>query len=148
MARFCREPADVDVMKPVDGRIPVYVVDDNEVVLALLVDLIDASDELAVVGFSTSAQDAVRDILRMRPVVAVVDGDIAGHDGLDVCRRVLVSAPTVACIIVTAGVGLGWDAAEAEEAGVSAVVLKQLVDFPLVKVIVEVAGDHGVEANR
>ena len=131
------------------GSVSVYVVDDQGRALAVLVELIDNADGLRVVGSSTSATTAASEIVSLRPAVAVVDGNIAGRDGLEVCRQVKARAPGVACVIVTTGVGATWTEAEVAAAGVVAVVLKQIVDFPLLDVIARAAaGQSDDGANR
>ena len=121
----------------------VYVVDDHEAVLASLVELIDSAPTACVVGSSTSAATAVEQIPRRRPDVAVIDAHLGADDGLEVCRELAVIAPEVACVVVTADVDHQWGPSEAAEAGVEAVVLKQILDFRLLDVIAEVAGGAG-----
>lgn len=118
--------------------IEVYVVDDHEGALAALVDHIDRAPGFAVVGSSSSASVAVDEIAVLRPHVAVIDGYFDDRDGLDVSRELHRVAPGVRCVIVTAGVRTGWEPTELSEAGVAAVVLKQLRDFPLLDVVADV----------
>ncbi len=128
----------------VNGVAPVsvYVLDDDAEVLEALVGLIDAETGFTVVGSSMSGGAAVQEIRSRRPAVAVIDADADGFDGIDVCRRIAELAPEVACVLVTAGIGSRWIESEMEAAAMSAVVLKRLIDFPLLEVIAEVAGDR------
>jgi len=116
----------------------VYVADDHPEVLNGLVELIDSAEGFSVVGSSTKASIAVAEIVALRPAVAVIDGHIADDDGLRVYRQVHALAPEVACVILTTGVTSEWGPAEAAEAGVAAVVLKQLTEFPLLEVLADV----------
>lgn len=120
----------------------VYVVDDHRHVLEMLVELIDGTDGFSVVGSSTDAQRAEAEIEALRPAIAVVDGWIAGHDGLALCRRLRVAAPDVTCVIVTAGIGRAWSATEVAEAGVAAVLLKELTGFRLLEVLASIADGY------
>lgn len=119
--------------------VSVYVVDDHDHVVAALIELINSSPEFTVTGWSTSATTAMAEIISLRPGVAVVDSNIAGHDGLEVCRQLKALAPEVACVMVTAGVGAQWASSEMAEAGVVAVVVKQVIDFPLLEAIASAA---------
>ncbi len=136
-------PVDADGPRSVErvrDSASVYVLDDHEAVLATLVELIDAAVGLHVIGWSTAAATAIKEVSSRSPDVAVVDADLGGEpDGLDVCRELAVVAPSVTCVIVTAGLGRRWGPTEAAEAGVAAIVLKQIVDFPLVQVIKDLA---------
>ncbi len=120
--------------------VSVYVVDDHAGVLAGLVSLIDAAEGFSVVGSSMSAQTAVDEILSIGPEVAVVDGDVAGFDGLDLCRQIGALGTDVTCVLMTAGLRSRWTEGEIARAPVSAVVFKQLIDFSLLEVIGKVAG--------
>ena len=123
-----------------------YVVDDHKKVLSTLVDLIDGARGMTVTGMSTAAETALTEIVRLRPDVAVVDGYIDGSDGLDLCRQVKAAVPAVICVMVTAGLGLEWEPGDVADAGVAAVVLKQVRGFPLLQVIAEQAALSRAEA--
>jgi len=117
----------------------VYVVDDHEPVRAGLVELLSRVGGYNVVGSSGSAVDAVRQIVALRPDVAVVDGHLSDHGGLEVVRALSGEAPEVASVVLTTGVGASWGPVDAAAAGAAAFVLKSLVDFPLVEVVGRVA---------
>lgn len=119
--------------------VTVYVLDGNDHVRDALVELVDGSTRMAVVGSSGDAAAAVAEIVALRPRVAVVDGDLGDMVGLHVCQQIQLSAPDVGCVIVTAGIGLAWGPFEAGQAGAAAFVLKQVRDFPLLEVIARVA---------
>lgn len=118
--------------------VSVYVVEGHEYGRAGLVDLISRGGGL-VVGSSCSSEVGLVDIVRLRPSVAVLDGNLGDANGLALCRGVLAAAPEVGCVILSAGVGVCWGVSDAAEAGAAAFVLKGLVDFPLVEVIGRVA---------
>jgi DNA-binding NarL/FixJ family response regulator len=126
------------------NRIEVYVLDDHRAALAALVDHVNRAPGCTVVGASSSAATAIDEITVLLPLVAVIDGHLGDRDGLDVCRALQRVAPGVECVIVTAGVQTAWSGDELSEAGVAAVVLKQLRHFPLVEVILDVAA-HQVD---
>jgi DNA-binding NarL/FixJ family response regulator len=121
------------------GAVTTYVLLDNDYVRALLAAMIDEAEGFVVVGSSGSASDALAEIVRLQPRVAVVDGDLRDGDGLVVCRILAATAPAVACVIVAAGVAKARGPAEAAAAGAAAYVLKQPRNFPLIEVIGQVA---------
>ena len=116
-----------------------YVLEHDDFVRALLVTMIDEADGCVVVGSSRSASDAIAEIIRLQPQVAVVDGDFRESDALELCRTLAVAAPAVSCVIVAAGLANARGPAQAAAAGAAAYVLKQPKDFPLVEVIGRVA---------
>ena len=132
-----------------DASVTVYVVGDHPDVLAGLVALIDRAEGYRVVGSSPSEPATVAEISALLPAVAVIDGDNAGSTSLEVCRQLRSAVPDIVCVMVTAGVGNHWEQSEAVDAGAAAVVLKRLVDFPLLDVIGELTGHQsGRGANR
>ena len=132
-----------------DASVTVFVVGDHADVLAGLVALIDRAEGFCVVGSAPFELTAVAEITALQPTVAVIDGDTAGSAPLEVCRQLRFAVPEVVCVLVTAGVGNHWERADAAEAGAAAVVLKRLVDFPLLDVIGELTRHQsGRESNR
>jgi len=117
----------------------VYVLEEQELARAELVQLVDATKGLMVVGSSGSALEAFVDIVHLRPDVAVLDGRVGDGEALGVCRALRVSAPAVACVMLTTAVSDAWGPAEAAEAGAAAYLLKQATILPLIEVIAEVA---------
>lgn len=129
--------------------VAVYVVEDHDHVRSILVDYINAAGGFQVVGAHGTAREAVAEIVRLRPRIAVVDGRLGHSSGLDVCRDLRVSAPEVSCLIVTSAVALTWGPSEAAQAGALAFVVKQLRDFDLVDVLVRIAnGERPIDDAR
>ena len=117
------------------GNVEVYVLDDHQLVRHALIETIDAADGLVVVGSSGTARDALVDIPRLQPDVALLDGVLPDGNGLDLCRTLTTTAPNVACIILTAATGLAWGPDAAAEAGAAAYLIKKLTNFPLTDTI-------------
>jgi two-component system, NarL family, response regulator DevR len=133
-------PASGDV-----SDVSVYVLEGDERVRSSLVELIATAPGYRMVGSSGSASTALREITAIDPDVAVIDACIRGFDALDVCRLLRVNAPAVQCVILTVGVSVPWGTKEAAEAGAAALVLKQLREFPLLRVIAEVSGRQSAD---
>jgi two-component system, NarL family, response regulator DevR len=124
------------------SAVSVFVLDDHYYVRAMLVELIDAAEGMRVVGSSGSVPEAISEIARLSPRVAVVDSGTGDRDGLEVCRELQATFPDVSCIIVTSAVGMSWGRNEAASAGAAAYVIKEIRDFGLVEAIVRVAAGH------
>ena len=118
------------------GPLPtrVFLLDDHEIVRRGLRDLIEAEDDLEVVGEAGTADEAMRRIPSTRPDVAVLDVRLPDGDGVSVCRDVRSSHPEVRCLMLTS---FSDDEAlfSAIMAGASGYVLKQVRGTDLVDAI-------------
>jgi two-component system response regulator DevR len=123
------------------GPMPVRValLDDHEVVRAGLRELIEAEDDLEVVGEMGTAAEAITRIPALRPDVAVLDVRLPDGDGVEVCREVRSRHPEVACLMLTSYVD---DEAlfDAVMAGAAGFLLKEIRAADIVGAIRTVAG--------
>jgi two-component system, NarL family, response regulator DevR len=87
--------------RPVSPPIRVFLVDDHEIVRRGLVDLLDSTPDMVVVGEAGNATDALHRIPAVRPDVAVLDGRLPDGSGIDVCREIRSSLPETQCLILT-----------------------------------------------
>ena len=69
----------------------VFLLDDHEVVRRGLRELVDAEDDLEVVGEAGSAEEAHHRIPVASPHVAVLDVRLPDGSGIEVCRDPLVA---------------------------------------------------------
>lgn len=108
--------------------IRVYLLDDHTVVRRGLRAVLEAEDDLEVVGESGTVAEAVPQILELVPDVAVLDGRLPDGTGLEVCRQVRSADPRIRALILS-----GHDDDEARvdavRAGAGGYVLKH-VDTP------------------
>jgi two-component system, NarL family, response regulator DevR len=81
--------------------IRVVVVDDHEMVRRGVIQLLDAEDDLEVVGQAETAADAVDLIAASAPDVAVLDVRLPDGNGIEVCREVRARDPRVVCVMLT-----------------------------------------------
>src|SRR5688572_12029065 len=81
--------------------IRVFLLDDHEIVRRGLRDLLDAEDDLEVVGEASTAEEAVGRIPATRPDVAVLDVRLPDGDGIEVCRAVRDKVDDLACLMLT-----------------------------------------------
>jgi two-component system response regulator DevR len=128
---------------PPDTRVRVFLLDDHEIVRRGLRDLLEAEDDLVVVGESESAQEAERMIPALRPDVAVLDARLPDGSGIDVCRSIRSKDPSIRALILTS-----YDDNQAlfaaMMAGAAGYVLKQVRSHDLVAAIRAVAGGQSL----
>ncbi len=120
------------------AAIRVFLVDDHEVVRQGLRFLLDAEDDIEVVGEAGTAAEAVVSILETAPRVAVLDVRLPDGSGVEVCREIRSSNPAIAALMLTS---FSEDEAllDAVVAGAAGYVLKDVRGFDLVNQIRKVA---------
>ena len=120
-------------------RIRVFLLDDHEIVRRGIADLLTAAGDIDVVGEAGTAAEALGRIPAVHPHVAVLDGRLPDGSGIDVCRDIRSSLPSVRCLILTS-----YDDNDAifaaVMAGASGYLLKEIRGTSLVDAIRQVAG--------
>jgi two-component system, NarL family, response regulator DevR len=83
--------------------IRVFLLDDHEIVRSGLRGLLEAEDDLEVVGEASTGEEALLRIPPTRPDVAVLDVRLTDGDGdgIEVCREIRSRLPYVACLMLT-----------------------------------------------
>src|SRR6187431_290332 len=81
--------------------IRVFLLDDHEVVRRGVADLLEAEDDIKVVGESGSAVEATHRAPALRPDVAILDARLPDGSGIDVCREVRSRDPHIKALILT-----------------------------------------------
>ncbi len=112
----------------------VVLVDDHDVVRRGLAALIDAEDDLEVVGTAGSASETPGVVATCRPDVAILDVRLGDGSGVEVCRDIRSAHPEIACLILTS---FEDDQAlvEASLAGAAGYVLKKVQGAELLQAI-------------
>jgi len=120
------------------STIRVFLLDDHEVVREGLRTLLEAQDDIEVVGEAATAEDGLARIPPTAPHVAVLDVRLPDGDGVEVCREVRSRHPEIACLILTS---YSDDEAlfDAIMAGAAGYVLKQIKGTDLVDAVRQVA---------
>ena len=119
--------------------ISVFLLDDHEIVRTGLRTLLEAEDDLRVVGEAGSAAEALVRIPAVRPDVAILDVRLPDGEGVGVCRDIRSAIdPPPACLMLTS---YSDDEAlfGAIMAGASGYMLKQVSGFALVDAVRTVA---------
>jgi len=81
--------------------IRVFLLDDHEIVRTGLRTLLEATDDLEVVGEAGTSAEALSRIPALRPDVAILDVRLPDGSGVEVCRDIRSQLPTTACIMLT-----------------------------------------------
>ena len=79
----------------------VFILDDHEVVRAGLRSMLDATDDLVVVGEAATVAEALVRIPAARPEVAILDVRLPDGSGVEVCRDIRSSHPDIICVMLT-----------------------------------------------
>ena len=79
----------------------VFLLDDHEVVRTGLRALLDASDDIVVVGEAGTVAEALARIPATKPDVAILDVRLPDGSGVEVCREVRSNSPEIACVMLT-----------------------------------------------
>jgi two-component system, NarL family, response regulator DevR len=129
-------------MEPTN-RIPVFLLDDHEVVREGVRQLLEASGEIEVVGEAGTVADALARIPAVRPAVCVLDVQLPDGTGVEVCREVRSNYPEIACLMLTS---FSDDEAlfQSVIAGAAGYVLKQIRGNDLVGAVKRVAAGESL----
>ena len=79
----------------------VFVVDDHELVRKGLIDLIDAEEDLSVVGSAANCEDAVVNFAALDADVAVLDVRLPDGNGIELCRELINLKPELKVLMLT-----------------------------------------------
>ena len=79
----------------------VFLVDDHEVVRTGLRALLEAGQDIDVVGEAGTVADALARIPAAKPDVAILDVRLPDGSGVEVCREIRATMPETACVMLT-----------------------------------------------
>jgi DNA-binding NarL/FixJ family response regulator len=114
--------------------IRVFLLDDHEVVRVGLISLLEAADDISVVGQSASAKETLRRLPSLRPDVAILDARLPDGYGIEVCRAIRAALPDTYVLMLTS---YRDDEAllDAVLAGASGYLLKEIRSLDLVAAV-------------
>ncbi|GIJ73792.1 response regulator [Virgisporangium ochraceum] len=114
--------------------IRVLVADDESMIRAGLRMVLEAEEDIEVVGDASSGGTAVRAVAALRPDVVLMDVRMPGMDGLAATRRILATDPDVRVVVLTTFNEDGY-VREALRAGAAGFLLKVAPPERLVEAI-------------
>jgi two-component system response regulator DevR len=82
-------------------KIRIFILDDHELVRTGLKTLLDAEDDMDVVGQAATAQQGLEGIGALQPDVAILDVRLPDGSGIEVCREIRSLYPDVSCLMLT-----------------------------------------------
>ncbi|HEX8821043.1 MAG TPA: response regulator transcription factor [Archangium sp.] len=82
-------------------RTRIFVVEDQPTLLRNLLKVLGTFPELEVVGSAQDGEEAVEELVRVRPQLVLLDLELPGINGIEVTRRVKRRAPEVEVLILT-----------------------------------------------
>jgi len=126
-----------------DMTIGVFLVDDHEIVRRGISDLLEGESDLKVVGEAGTVAEALVRVPAVQPQVAVLDVRLPDGNGVELCRELRSSMPSLQCLMLTS---FSDDDAlfDAIMAGAAGFLLKQVLGSDLVNAIRTVAGGQSL----
>ncbi|MEP6788028.1 MAG: response regulator transcription factor [Acidobacteriota bacterium] len=122
-------------------NISIVLADDHLIVRQGLRALLEAEEDLKVIGETGDGLKAVDMVRKLNPDVAVLDLMMPGLNGIDVARQLSKQTPHIKLIILTMYDDEGF-VLEALSNGVSGYVLKDAGSADLIHAVREVKGGH------
>lgn len=81
--------------------IPIFLVDDHELIRTALRESVTDEADIEVVGEAATAMEALAKVPVARPDVALLDLNLPDGNGIELCRELRSSFPSLRCLIVT-----------------------------------------------
>jgi DNA-binding NarL/FixJ family response regulator len=81
--------------------IKVFLADDHKILRESLVILLQQEKDIIVIGEAANGHDALEDIIRLRPDIAILDISLPQLNGLEVAARLRKETPEIKIIILT-----------------------------------------------
>lgn len=115
-------------------KIRLLIVDDHEVVRLGLRTLLNDEQDLHVVAEAGTADEALENVQQYKPDVVILDIQLPGQSGLQVCREITQKYPRTKVVILTSHGGDSF-IEQAIRAGASGYILKQVGNEELIRAI-------------
>lgn len=125
----------------------IFLVDDHEVIRQGIVALLQAEDDIEVVGEASTAREALVRVPSTAPDVAILDVRLPDGNGVELCRDLRSQLPELRCLMLTSFAD-HEALVDAIMAGAAGFVLKEVVGSELVSAIRAVArGESLIDAK-
>lgn len=126
--------------------IRVLIADDQALVRGGFRLILESRDDIEVVGEATDGAEALRECLRLRPDVVLMDIRMPGLDGIEATRRLLRSDPPHPRVLMLTTFDLDEYVYEAMRSGASGFLLKNADPEELVRAVRVVANGEALLA--
>ena len=115
-------------------RTSVFVADDHAILRDGLATLLGAHPDMEVVGTAANGREAVTEVLRLAPRVAIIDISMPELDGIEAARQILAVNPEVQVMILSMHAG-SQHVFHALEAGVRGYLLKESASREVIEAV-------------
>jgi DNA-binding NarL/FixJ family response regulator len=115
-------------------RTTVFVADDHAILRDGLATLLAAQSDMEVVGTAANGREAVAEVLRLAPRVAIIDISMPELDGIEAARQILAANPEVHVMILSMHAG-AQHVFHALEAGVRGYLLKESASREVIEAV-------------
>jgi len=115
-------------------RTSVFVADDHAILRDGLATLLAAHPDMEVVGTAANGREAVTEVLRLAPRVAIIDISMPELDGIEAARQILAANPEVHVMILSMHAG-SQHVFHALEAGVRGYLLKESASREVIEAV-------------
>jgi DNA-binding NarL/FixJ family response regulator/class 3 adenylate cyclase len=134
------------VAQPEPSGVRIVIVDDQALVRAGFRMILEAEEDIDVVGEAADGREAVAEVQRLRPDVVLMDVRMPEVDGIEATRRLLGSDGTTAKVVMLTTFDMDEYVYEALRAGASGFLLKDVPPEQLVAGIRAVASGDALLA--
>jgi len=115
-------------------RTTVFVADDHAILRDGLATLLAAQPDMDVVGTAANGREAISEVIRLAPRVAIVDISMPELDGIEAARRILAANPNIHVMILSMHAG-AQHVFHALEAGVRGYLLKESASREVIEAV-------------
>jgi DNA-binding NarL/FixJ family response regulator len=115
-------------------RTSVFVADDHAILREGLATLLAAHPDMEVVGTAANGREAVTEVLRLAPRVAIIDISMPELDGIEAARQIVAANPEVQVMILSMHAG-SQHVFHALEAGVRGYLLKESASREVIEAV-------------
>jgi DNA-binding NarL/FixJ family response regulator len=115
-------------------RTTVFVADDHAVLRDGLATLLAAQPDMEVVGTAANGREAIAEVIRLAPKVAIIDISMPELDGIEAARRILTANPDIHVMILSMHAG-AQHVFHALEAGVRGYLLKESASREVIEAV-------------
>ena len=115
-------------------RTTVFVADDHAILRDGLATLLAAQPDMEVVGTAANGREALAEVIRLAPKVAIIDISMPELDGIEAARRILAANPNIHVMILSMHAG-AQHVFHALEAGVRGYLLKESASREVIEAV-------------